>query len=99
MTIYTKNLPTIGFETLFCIVAEPAFYFTIEAKAETQKPTIIMCKTIIGLGSPNKQGKEDCHGAPLGIGIMTIYTKNLPTIGFETLFCIVAEPAFYFTIN
>ena len=39
---------------------------TNEAKAETNKPTIIICKTIIGLGSPNKQGKEDCHGAPLG---------------------------------
>lgn len=37
-----------------------------QARAETSKPTLICCKTIIGFGSPNKQGKEDCHGAPLG---------------------------------
>ncbi len=36
------------------------------AKAEKDKPTLICCRTIIGFGSPNKQGKEDCHGAPLG---------------------------------
>jgi transketolase len=39
---------------------------TVAAKVETAKPTLIICKTVIGLGSPNKQGKEDCHGAPLG---------------------------------
>jgi len=38
----------------------------IAAKAETKKPTIICCKTIIGFGSPAKQGTHDCHGAPLG---------------------------------
>ncbi|MFT7185081.1 MAG: transketolase [Pseudohongiellaceae bacterium] len=36
------------------------------AKANTSQPTLICCKTIIGFGSPNKEGKEDCHGAPLG---------------------------------
>ena len=36
------------------------------AKANTDQPTLICCKTIIGFGSPNKEGKEDCHGAPLG---------------------------------
>ena len=37
-----------------------------EAKSVTDKPSLICCKTIIGFGSPNKQGKEVCHGAPLG---------------------------------
>jgi len=36
------------------------------AQANEDQPTLICCKTIIGFGSPNKQGKEDCHGAPLG---------------------------------
>ncbi|AQZ94535.1 transketolase [Halopseudomonas phragmitis] len=36
------------------------------ARKNTQQPTLICCKTVIGFGSPNKQGKEECHGAPLG---------------------------------
>lgn len=37
-----------------------------DAKANNKQPTIICCKTIIGFGSPNKEGKESCHGAALG---------------------------------
>ncbi|MFO1391338.1 MAG: transketolase [Agitococcus sp.] len=38
----------------------------IEAHQDTTRPSMIICKTVIGCGSPNKQGKEECHGAPLG---------------------------------
>jgi transketolase len=36
------------------------------SKAVTDKPSLICCKTVIGLGSPNKAGGHDVHGAPLG---------------------------------
>ncbi|MGB3047108.1 1-deoxy-D-xylulose-5-phosphate synthase N-terminal domain-containing protein, partial [Dokdonella sp.] len=36
------------------------------ATAQTRKPTLICARTIIGFGSPNKQGKESSHGAALG---------------------------------
>ncbi|WP_273526822.1 transketolase [Pseudomonas sp.] len=38
----------------------------IETARKSDRPTLICCKTIIGFGSPNKQGKEECHGAALG---------------------------------
>ena len=44
-----------------------AIHAAIEAaKAQTTKPTLICCQTIIGFGAPNKAGSHDCHGAPLG---------------------------------
>jgi len=36
------------------------------AIAETERPTLICCKTVIGRGAPTKQGHHDTHGAPLG---------------------------------
>lgn len=48
-----------------------------EARGDLTHPTLICCKTIIGFGSPNKQGKEDCHGAPLGDDEIALTRKEL----------------------
>ena len=37
-----------------------------KGQANTAQPTLICCRTTIGFGSPNKEGTESCHGAPLG---------------------------------
>ena len=47
------------------------------ARAAGDKPSIICCKTTIGFGSPNKGGKEDCHGAPLGDEEIALTRKEL----------------------
>jgi len=55
------------------------------AKAETARPTLICCRTTIGFGSPNKQGKESVHGAPLGKdeAALTRERLNWPHAPFE----------------
>ncbi|NWF37394.1 transketolase [Mariprofundus sp. KV] len=47
------------------------------AKAESDKPTMICCKTIIGFGSPNLSGTHDCHGAALGHDEIALVRKEL----------------------
>lgn len=47
------------------------------ARKETDKPSFIVCHTIIGWGSPNKQGKESSHGAALGADEVALARKQL----------------------
>ena len=56
-----------------------------QARAEGDRPSLICCKTIIGWGSPNKQGKEECHGAALGEDEVALVreTINWPHAPFE----------------
>ena len=56
-----------------------------EARKVTDKPSIICCQTIIGFGSPNKQGKEECHGAALGNDEVALTRETLgwPHAPFE----------------
>jgi transketolase len=48
-----------------------------EAQSVTDKPSLIVCKTIIGFGSPNKAGKEESHGAALGVEEVALARKEL----------------------
>ncbi|UWM63511.1 transketolase [Enterobacter sp. CP102] len=47
------------------------------AKSITTMPTLIICKTVIGFGSPNKAGTHDVHGAPLGDCEITAAREHL----------------------
>jgi transketolase len=47
------------------------------AKAETTRPTLICCKTIIGFGAPHKQGTEATHGSALGADEVAAARKEL----------------------
>ncbi|MGV3346894.1 transketolase [Enterobacteriaceae bacterium LUAb1] len=48
-----------------------------EARAVTDKPSLLMCKTIIGFGSPNKAGSHDAHGSPLGEAEIALTRQQL----------------------
>ena len=49
----------------------------IAAQAVTDQPSILCCNTVIGLGSPNKQGKAASHGAPLGEEEVALARKTI----------------------
>ena len=48
-----------------------------EARSVTDKPSLLICKTVIGFGSPNKAGTHDSHGAPLGDDEIALTRKQL----------------------
>ncbi len=47
------------------------------AKLVTDKPSLICCKTVIGMGSPNKSGSHDCHGSALGLEEVAATRANI----------------------
>ena len=49
----------------------------IEKAKQSDKPTLIEVKTIIGAGSPNKQGTNGVHGAPLGEEETALFRKEI----------------------
>ncbi|WP_241569946.1 transketolase [Rosenbergiella collisarenosi] len=49
----------------------------VEEARASERPTLIMCKTVIGFGSPNKAGTHDSHGAPLGDDEIALTRKQL----------------------
>ncbi|HIE9047065.1 TPA: transketolase [Klebsiella variicola subsp. variicola] len=56
-----------------------------EAKAVTDKPSLLCCKTVIGFGSPNKANSHDCHGSALGAAEVALVREQLawPYAPFE----------------
>ncbi|CAL4042072.1 Transketolase 2 [Buchnera aphidicola (Tetraneura ulmi)] len=57
--------------------SDSIFNAIVLAKSEKNRPSIIICDTTIGFGSPNKSGKEICHGSPLGTLEVELTRKKL----------------------
>ena len=56
---------------------EKIYEAIMAARAETEKPSLVILKTHIAYGSPNKQDTADAHGAPLGVDEIKLTKKNL----------------------
>ena len=77
-----KRLDSYGWQTI-CVDGHDvnAVDEAIKASKEvTNKPSMILCKTTIGFGSPNKSGTSDVHGAPLGDEEIS---KTRETLGWQ----------------
>ncbi|MBL4907566.1 MAG: transketolase [Sneathiella sp.] len=81
-----KRFEALGWDTQSVDGHDPDAIETAIAKArETNKPSLVACKTTIGFGSPNKQGTSGVHGAPLGDDEIVLVRKELnwPHAPFE----------------
>ncbi len=56
---------------------EKEIFKALKKVQNSNKPSIISCKTKIGYGSPNKQGKSSSHGSPLGLDEIKLVRKEL----------------------
>ncbi len=65
------------------------------ARDETERPSLIACRTRIGYGSPNKEGKSASHGAPLGVDEVKL-TKARLGLDPEAHFAVAPEVLTYF---
>jgi len=64
-----KRFESYGWQVISAVDGHDATSITAaieQATSDPDRPTLICCKTIIGFGSPNKQGTASTHGAPLG---------------------------------
>ncbi len=75
---FKKRFESYGWEYILINGHDEKQIFKALKKAQkATKPTIISCKTKIGYGSPNKQGKSSSHGSPLGEDEIKLVRKNL----------------------
>jgi len=74
-----KRFESYGWQVLAADGHDPAAISKAidEARADSARPTIISCKTVIGFGSPNKGGTAATHGAPLGEDEIAAARKEL----------------------
>jgi transketolase len=75
-----KRFEAYGWRVLTCSNAnDPVEVDTVLAESveSDNRPTLVICKTAIGYGAPNKQGKSSAHGEPLGEDEVAALKKNL----------------------
>lgn len=74
-----KRYESYGWYVQSCDGHNPAEVATCldNALAQSDKPSLICCRTVLGFGSPNKKNTHDAHGAPLGADEIKATKKHL----------------------